>query len=93
MTSRERVLTALDHREPDKIPIDLGGTICSTISATANDKLKKFLNINKDGEIIIHPFLDVVLPLPETKGESTYEAYMTAKKYRDYSILGQVDNR
>jgi len=25
MTSRERVLTALDHREPDQVPIDLGG--------------------------------------------------------------------
>jgi uroporphyrinogen decarboxylase len=65
MSSRERVLTALDHKEPDKIPMDLGGTICSTISATANDKLKEFLNIKKDGEIITHPFLDVVLPLPE----------------------------
>jgi uroporphyrinogen decarboxylase len=25
LTSRERVLTALDHREPDRVPIDLGG--------------------------------------------------------------------
>jgi uroporphyrinogen decarboxylase len=25
MSSRQRVLTALDHREPDRIPIDLGG--------------------------------------------------------------------
>jgi len=25
MTSRERVLAALDHREPDRVPIDLGG--------------------------------------------------------------------
>jgi len=25
MTPRERVLTALDHREPDRVPIDLGG--------------------------------------------------------------------
>ncbi len=41
MTSRERVLAALNHKEPDKVPIDLGGTICSTISATANEKLKE----------------------------------------------------
>ena len=65
MTSRERVLAALNHKEPDKVPIDLGGTICSTISATANEKLKKFMDIDKSGEIITHPFLDVVLPLPE----------------------------
>ncbi|NLX96646.1 MAG: hypothetical protein GXY83_10760 [Rhodopirellula sp.] len=25
MTSRQRLLTALDHREPDRVPIDLGG--------------------------------------------------------------------
>ena len=25
MNSRERVLTALDHKEPDRLPIDLGG--------------------------------------------------------------------
>lgn len=65
MTSRERVLAALDHNEPDKVPIDLGGTICTTISATANRKLKDYMGIKKDGEIITHPFLDVVLPLPE----------------------------
>lgn len=65
MNSRQRVLAAIDHKEPDKVPIDLGGTICTTISATANEKLKKFMKIDKGGEIITHPFLDVVLPLPE----------------------------
>ena len=65
MTSRERVLAAINHKEPDKIPIDLGGTICTTITAKANENLKEFLNITKSGEIIINPFLDVVLPLPE----------------------------
>jgi len=25
MTSRERVKTALNHQEPDRVPIDLGG--------------------------------------------------------------------
>lgn len=65
MTSRDRVLAAINHKEPDKIPIDLGGTICTTISATANEKLKKYLNIKKGEEIITHPFMNVVLPLPE----------------------------
>jgi uroporphyrinogen decarboxylase len=65
MTPRQRVLASIDHKEPDKIPIDLGGTICTTVSATANKKLKKFMKIDKDGELITHPLLDVVLPLPE----------------------------
>jgi hypothetical protein len=25
MNSRERVLTAINHREPDRVPFDLGG--------------------------------------------------------------------
>jgi len=32
MNSRERVLKTLDHKEPDKIPIDLGSTIVTGIS-------------------------------------------------------------
>lgn len=65
MKPRERVLAAVNHKEPDSVPIDFGGTICTTISATANRKLKKLLNISKAGEIITHPLMDVVLPLEE----------------------------
>ncbi|MHB1375840.1 MAG: hypothetical protein ACYCXB_00225 [Candidatus Humimicrobiaceae bacterium] len=65
MTPRERVKTALNHREPDLVPIDLGGTICTTLTGTANENLKKFLKIDKSGEIINFPVLDSVLPLEE----------------------------
>jgi len=65
MNSRERVIAAIEHREPDKVPIDLGGTIASTITHVANEKLKKFLDIDKSGEIVTQPWLEVVLPLEE----------------------------
>ncbi|MHB1347155.1 MAG: uroporphyrinogen decarboxylase family protein [Candidatus Humimicrobiaceae bacterium] len=65
MKPRERVIAAASHHEPDRVPIDFGGTICTTISATANRKLKEFLNISKEGEIITHPLMDVILPLEE----------------------------
>jgi uroporphyrinogen decarboxylase len=65
MKSRERVLMTLNHKEPDKVPIDLGGTICSTLTSTANRKLKEFLGIKKDGEIVSHPVLDTVVPVDE----------------------------
>ena len=35
MNSRERVLAALDHKEPDMVPIDFGGTKVTGISAIA----------------------------------------------------------
>ncbi|MGO8745577.1 MAG: uroporphyrinogen decarboxylase family protein [Thermoguttaceae bacterium] len=45
MTPRERVLTALDHREPDRVPIDFGGHRSSGIAAMAYAKLRKALDL------------------------------------------------
>ncbi len=39
MTSRERVLAAIAHREPDRVPVDLGSTPSSGISAIAYSRL------------------------------------------------------
>lgn len=46
MNSRERILTAIDHRQPDKVPIDLAGSTVTGISAVAYNKLKRYLGIN-----------------------------------------------
>lgn len=43
MTSRERVLKALNHEEPDRVPLDLGSTVMSGIMAQALDRLRKHL--------------------------------------------------
>lgn len=45
MTSRERVLASLNHIEPDRIPIDLGGHRSSGIAAIAYDRLRKHLGL------------------------------------------------
>ena len=45
MTSRERVLAALDHRPADKVPIDFGGHRSSGIAALAYPKLRKALGL------------------------------------------------
>ncbi|MDD3942834.1 MAG: uroporphyrinogen decarboxylase family protein [Sphaerochaetaceae bacterium] len=45
MTKRERVLTSIAHKEPDAIPIDLGSTPSSGISAIAYNELKRHLGI------------------------------------------------
>jgi uroporphyrinogen decarboxylase len=46
MNSRERVRMAIDHREADRVPIDLGGMRSTGIAAIAYNKLRKKLNIN-----------------------------------------------
>jgi uroporphyrinogen decarboxylase len=45
MQSRERVLMALSHQEPDRVPMDFGGTGFTGIQVTAYDRLKKILGI------------------------------------------------
>ena len=46
MDSRERVMTALDFREPDRVPIDLGGTWMSGIMAHALGRLREHLGMS-----------------------------------------------
>jgi uroporphyrinogen decarboxylase len=46
-TSRDRVLAAIAHREPTRVPIDLGATPSSGISAIAYNNLKQHLNITE----------------------------------------------
>ena len=35
MTPRERILAAIDHRETDRIPIDLGSSLVTSITKAA----------------------------------------------------------
>jgi uroporphyrinogen decarboxylase len=45
MKPRERVRLALDHREADRVPIDLGGTMVSSITRQAYISLKGHLGL------------------------------------------------
>src|SRR5512140_1515886 len=45
LTSRERVMAALDHREPDRMPIDFGAMRSTGIMAIAYNRLKAHLGI------------------------------------------------
>ncbi|MBN1877200.1 MAG: methyltransferase [Anaerolineae bacterium] len=65
MTSRERVMAAIEHREPDRVPVDLGGHRSSGIMAIAYHKLKQYLGISS-GNIYVYDFvqqLAIVEPL------------------------------
>lgn len=45
MNSRERVLAAINHRTPDRVPIDLGATGQTGISVSALYKLRKYYGL------------------------------------------------
>jgi len=65
MTPRERVLAAINHKEPDYIPLDLGGTPSSGISAIAYNNLKKELGMTTGHTRIFDVVQQVVYPETE----------------------------
>ena len=48
MTSRERVLTAIAHHEPDRVPLDLAGTHVTGISRGAYERVRAYLEMPAD---------------------------------------------
>ncbi|MCL2832221.1 MAG: methyltransferase [Treponema sp.] len=56
MTSRERILAALNHRQPDKVPVDFGGTVVSGISASIVYKLRKAFKLHEHPVRVIEPY-------------------------------------
>jgi uroporphyrinogen decarboxylase len=48
MNSRERVQIALNHEEPDRVPIDLGGTVVSSIALSTYESLREYLGLPKE---------------------------------------------
>lgn len=52
MNSRERVLKALRHQEPDRVPLDSGGCSSTTIAALPYSQLKRLLGI-EEGQVAV----------------------------------------
>jgi uroporphyrinogen decarboxylase len=51
LTSRERVLCALNHEEPDRVPIFFGTSGATTMLAPAYDRLKAHLGIQRETKV------------------------------------------
>ena len=47
MTSRERVLTAFAHKEPDKVPVDFGGMCTSMVNCQVVAQLRDYYGLEK----------------------------------------------
>jgi len=83
MTSKERVLAAMNHQIPDKMPTDLGTTNVTSIVLGTYKDLASHYNINKEPIMMFLPF-QIVTPDEEilqklqidTRGiNSNYDAY------------------
>ncbi len=58
MNSRERVLAAVNHQKPDRVPIDLGAIRASGINAVVYDQLKRRLGVG--GPTKIHDTMQIL---------------------------------
>lgn len=65
MNSRERVLCALSHNEPDMVPIDFGGHRSSGIFAIAYARLKKSLGITSGNVYVYDMIQQLAIVEPE----------------------------
>ncbi len=77
MNSRERVLLAINHQEPDRVPIDLGGTRQSGIAAAAYHRLKQFLGVRSSTRVfdLFQMLAEVERPIRERFGADVIGLY------------------
>ena len=89
MTPRERIRCALDHREPDRIPVDLGGTESSAITGIAYKRLKQKLGI-EGGRIRIFDLMqqiaEVEKSVVEMVGADTLPLLIGPKRWKPWTL-------
>ncbi|MFQ5795559.1 MAG: uroporphyrinogen decarboxylase family protein [Candidatus Bipolaricaulia bacterium] len=54
MTAQDRVMTALQHKEPDRVPFDLDGTTVSGIHRIAYRNLLSHIGMDEESEISVY---------------------------------------
>ncbi len=65
MNSRERVLSALNHKEPDRVPFDIGGTVVTGINVKAYQALRDYLGLPRIKPTIV----DIVQQLAQVDND------------------------
>lgn len=100
LTSRERVIMAIQHKEPDVVPVDFGGMDCSGgIHALAYEKLVEHFGLHEEiriydpiqmlaapSEFFLKKFgVDVMSVLRSSPPTGLTEQ---DKKFKDYHLLG-----
>ena len=80
MTSKERILATLAHREPDRVPFDLGATVDTSIHYIGYNNLLRYMG----KEHLIRPkeeaaFLDIVTGISQIDKEVVDELKIDAR--------------
>jgi len=89
LTPRERLLTALKHEEPDRIPLDLGG-LATTIETDPYAELKDYLGITGETKTFLR---DHVTPHPEVLEQFDIDTrYIHINPPKNFKVKLDPDN-
>lgn len=82
LTHRERVLRAVNHQEPDRVPLDFGGTYTSTICRGAYENLLRHLDL-KGETVVIRKWASAVRPDENLLKYFDIDTRMVVPRYGD----------
>ncbi|MEA2062795.1 MAG: uroporphyrinogen decarboxylase family protein [Gemmatimonadota bacterium] len=83
MTSRERVLAAVELREPDRVPIDFGSTLQTGIMAASYHELKELLGLG--GETFVYDIYQMLAEIEQPVRERMHSD-VVALRYKTISF-------
>ena len=81
MNSRERVIAAINHEEPDRVPIDVGGTGLTGINLMTYGRLKRHLGVHEGLARVFHTWIQVP-EIEEGVRERLHSDCVTLPRYR-----------
>lgn len=90
MNSRERALRAFDYKEPDRVPIDFGGTVVTCLDYNAHKKLKEHLGIKDDSDQIIDYTMGTVEPCDKLKAMFDSDFRRVSLNYGSPNIVNNM---
>jgi len=56
MITQERMMTALNHQDPDRVPIDVGGGTSTSIGVEGYERLKQYLRVTAEPQVLNKAF-------------------------------------
>ncbi len=88
MTHRERIAAALAHREPDRVPIDLGASESSGIMGIAYNRLKQRLGVEGRTQIydLSQMIAKVERPVLEAVGADAMPLLIEPREWKPWAL-------
>ena len=89
MNSRERIQAALNHREPDRVPIDVGGTEVTGLHGIAYNRLKAHLGLAEGRTRLFHVYMqlaEVEEPVRQRFSGDVVRLSIGAKQWKPWQL-------